>query len=192
MRHDVARGRAGPLIGSLIFFVIAPGTLAGFIPYRLTGWHVGPASRLPMRAAGAVTVLAGLTLLIDCFLRFALEGRGTPAPVAPTEKLIVSGTYRHVRNPIYLAVVSIVVGQAAFFASAALMAYAVLIWLAFHVFVLLYEEPVLHRQFGRSYEAYVSNVGRWLPRASPWLEHDQRPETSDQRPETIDHRPSTS
>jgi protein-S-isoprenylcysteine O-methyltransferase Ste14 len=174
-RENAVRSKAGPLIGSLVFFVVAPGAIAGLIPYLLTGWQPAAASRMPVRAAGAVVGLAGLALLIDCFLRFALEGRGTPAPVAPTEQLVVSGTYRHVRNPIYLAVVSIIAGQALLFASAALFVYAVLIWLAFHVFVLFYEEPVLRRQFGRSYEAYVANVARWWPRATPWREEDHRP-----------------
>jgi protein-S-isoprenylcysteine O-methyltransferase Ste14 len=175
MSHDVpGRAKAVSLLGSLVFFAIAPGTIAGLVPYLLTDWRVQSSTpHLPaIRIVGAVVLLAGVALLVDCFLRFALEGRGTPAPVAPTEQLVLSGTYRHVRNPIYIAVVSIIVGQAFLFGSATLIAYAALVWIAFHLFVRLYEEPALRRRFGRGYDEYVRHVPRWLPRASAW---DARP-----------------
>ena len=156
-------GRIGPIVGSIVFFAIAPGTIAGLIPYLLTGWMSGaPESVVPtVPAAGLLLVAAGLALIIDCFARFALQGRGTPAPVAPTEYLVVSGAYRYVRNPMYVAVVSIIAGQALFFGSARLMAYAAVIWLAFHVFVRTYEEPTLRARYGASYERYCEQVGRW-------------------------------
>jgi protein-S-isoprenylcysteine O-methyltransferase Ste14 len=111
---------------------------------------------------------AGAAAVLDCFARFALEGRGTPAPVAPTENLVVSGLYRHVRNPMYVGVVAAIVGQALWFGSPVLLEYAVLVWLAFFAFVVLYEEPTLRRRFGPAYDNYRANVRRWWPRMTPW------------------------
>jgi protein-S-isoprenylcysteine O-methyltransferase Ste14 len=101
-------------------------------------------------------------------VRFVVEGRGTPAPIAPTENLVVSGLYRYVRNPMYLSVVTVIAGQAWLFASVVLLAYAGLVWLTFMVFVRIYEEPTLRRQFGAAYERYRSHVPRWIPRMTPW------------------------
>ena len=164
------RGRTGPLIGSLIFIAIAPGTVAGLIPYAITGWRPRPALfQIPFsRVLGAIVLAGGLAILLDSFLRFALEGRGTPSPVVPTEKLVVTGLYRYVRNPMYVAVLSIIVGQAFVFGSAPLLAYAALVAVLFHAFVIGYEEPTLRRQFGKSYEDYCSHVARWRPRSTPW------------------------
>lgn len=164
------RGMAGPLLGSFLFFWIAPGTLAGWVPYALTRWRIQPALLgVPgERVAGGVVVAAGVAMLVECFARFAIKGRGTPAPIAPTETLVVSGLYRHVRNPMYVAVLAIVIGQALLFGSVVLLRYAVLVWLAFHAFVLLYEEPTLRRRYGASYNVYRANVRRWWPRIRPW------------------------
>jgi protein-S-isoprenylcysteine O-methyltransferase Ste14 len=164
------RGAVRPLLGSLLFFVVAPGTVAGWVPYRLTGWRMGP-SLLPgpgLRVAGAVLVIAGVASLVDSFLRFALVGRGTPAPIAPTRQLVVSGQYRHVRNPMYVAVVAIILGQGLLLGSTHVLLYAGIVWLITHTFVLLYEEPTLASQFGTSYETYRRNVRRWWPRIQPW------------------------
>ena len=106
--------------------------------------------------------------LLDSFARFALEGLGTPAPIAPPRNLVVSGLYRHVRNPIYVAVVAVILGQAVLFADWRLLGYGALIWLAFHTFVLAYEEPTLRQSYGAEYESYRANVPRWLPRLTPW------------------------
>ena len=105
-----------------------------------------------------------LTGILHSFARFALEGRGTPAPVAPTETLVVSGQYRYVRNPMYVAVVGTVVGQALLFGSLPLVWYALALWVLFHAFVLAYEEPTLARTYGASYARYRTAVNRWLPR----------------------------
>ena len=106
--------------------------------------------------------------LLDCFARFALEGRGTPAPVEQTEVLVASGLYRFVRNPMYVCVLIIVSGQALLLGQAWLFAYAGVWLVAFHLFVVLYEEPQLRRRFGGSYEAYCRHVRRWWPRLTPW------------------------
>ena len=160
------RSRAGAVIGSVIFFGVAPGVVAGWIPYALSGWRFEPALLgLPAgRIAGGILVAIGLGVLIDCFKRFAVEGVGTPAPVAPTEYLVGSGPYRYVRNPMYLAVVSTILGQGILLGSLALLAYASVVWLLFHVFVRAYEEPILRKQFGESYRNYQARVGRWWPR----------------------------
>lgn len=161
-----AGGRFAPVIGSLIFFCIAPGTVAGLLPYVLSRWRFGPAflGIEAVRYIGGALIAVGLACLVACFARFALEGRGTPAPVAPTQTLVISGLYRYVRNPMYVAVVTIIVGQALLFASRSLLIYAAVVWLCFHLFVLIYEEPTLRRRYGEAYEAYRARVPRWLPR----------------------------
>lgn len=153
-------------IGSTLFFFLAPGTVAGFIPWLITGWRLPEQSALTF--AGAAVTLMALAMLIECFARFALRGLGTPAPVAPTQHLVVSGAYRFVRNPMYVAVVSLILGQALIFQSAPLAAYALILWLGFHTFVFFYEEPTLRHTFGDEYERYCQAVPRWLPRLSPW------------------------
>jgi protein-S-isoprenylcysteine O-methyltransferase Ste14 len=147
--------------------VIAPGIVAGLIPWSITGWRMEPAS-LAIRGAGALLIAIGLAFLLHAFGRFVIEGTGTPAPVAPTERLVVGGVYRHVRNPMYLAVGSVIVGQALLFGQPALLAYAVLFGALVFCFVRIYEEPTLSEQFGPSYDAYRAGVPGWLPRLRPW------------------------
>ena len=119
-------------------------------------------------AAGWLLVAAGVAALLPSFARFALEGRGTPAPVAPTEHLVVTGLYRHVRNPMYLAVGAIIAGQALLLGRPGLLAYLVLFAAAVFAFVRGYEEPALTRQFGAEYAAYRRAVPGWWPRRRPW------------------------
>jgi len=157
------------LAGAIAFSILAPGTIAGFIPYAITRWRVQSHwLGLPGQIAGGLMLAAGVLVLAESFLRFVFVGRGTPAPVAPPEGLVVSGFYRYTRNPMYVAVVSAIVGQALLFGSSNLLAYAVLIWLLVSSFVIVYEEPVLGRKFGRPYGVYRENVPRWWPRSSPW------------------------
>jgi protein-S-isoprenylcysteine O-methyltransferase Ste14 len=158
------------VLGSALFFLAAPSVLAGLIPWLMTRWEfLPPLLGLPTtRALGVLLIVAGLPGLVDSFARFALQGRGTPAPIAPTQNLVVTGLYRHVRNPIYVAVVAVILGQAILFGDWRLMAYGGLMWLAFHAFVLGYEEPVLAQTFGTEYEDFRANVPRWIPRLSPW------------------------
>jgi protein-S-isoprenylcysteine O-methyltransferase Ste14 len=151
--------------GSILFFFLAPGVVAFVIPWLLAEPTPGP---LWLRWIGAVLGALGLMGLIECFARFALEGLGTPAPVAPTKHLVVTGPYRRVRNPMYVAVLAIILAQAMWFASLPVLVYAGVVWLSFHVFVTLYEEPTLRRTHGAEYETYCRHVGRWLPRARPW------------------------
>jgi len=158
------------VVGSALFLTLAPGIVAGFIPWWISKWNVqapflGFAS---LRALGALLLVVSVLVLLESFARFALQGVGTPAPVFPTRHLVVKGFYRYVRNPMYLAVVSIIFGQAMILGSVSLLAYGVLVWLTFHLFVLAYEEPTLRKTFGTEYDAFCANVPRWVPRLSPW------------------------
>lgn len=164
------RSVTGSALGSLVFLVLAPGTVAGWIPWRLSRWRAeAPFLGFPgFRVVGILLILAGVGLLLDSFARFALKGRGTPAPLLPTERLVVSGLYRYVRNPMYVGVVSSILGQACVFGSAPLVVYGAVVWLAFFGFVLLYEEPTLRAQFGEEYIFYCRGVRRWWPRLAPW------------------------
>ena len=162
--------RVSAVLGSALFFVVAPCVLAGLIPWSMTSWEFRPAffGLEGARSVGVLLILVGLPGLVDSFARFALQGLGTPAPIAPTRNLVVTGLYRYVRNPIYVAVVAIILGQAVLMGDWRLIVYGALLWLAFHVFVVAYEEPTLERTFGREYEAFRAAVPRWIPRMTPW------------------------
>jgi protein-S-isoprenylcysteine O-methyltransferase Ste14 len=164
------RTRSSAAIGSIVFFLVAPLTVAGWMPYAISGWRVGPPllGAAGLRPLGAILLVIGVAGLVDSFARFALQGRGTPAPIAPTERLVVSGLYRYARNPMYLSLISAIVGQALLFGDLNLLRYAAVVWLLVHLFVLAYEEPTLRAQFGRSYDLYRAHVPRWLPRLRPW------------------------
>jgi protein-S-isoprenylcysteine O-methyltransferase Ste14 len=149
--------------GSILFLVVAPGVVAGLVPWLLTGWRSsGPPAWL--QAVGWVALALGTAVLLEAFGRFAVEGIGTPAPVAPTERLVVGGLYRYVRNPMYLAVAAVILGQAAVLGRWVLVAYAVVFGATVWSFVHRYEEPALRRQFGASYEEYRRAVPGWWPR----------------------------
>jgi protein-S-isoprenylcysteine O-methyltransferase Ste14 len=159
--------RAAAIVGSAIFLVVAPGTVAVYLPWMICGWRVAPPllGFLPLRILGALMIAAGLPVLLDSFVRFAIQGLGTPAPVAPPQHLVVTGLYRYVRNPMYVAVALLVFGQALVFGSVRLLEYGAIVWLAFFVFVLLYEEPRLRHKFGKEYEQFCARVPRWIPRS---------------------------
>ena len=158
------------VLGSALFFAVAPSSVAGLVPWWITGWEFRPPffDLDATRAVGILLIVAGLPGLVDSFARFALQGLGTPAPIAPTQNLVVTGLYRYVRNPIYVALVAVILGQAVLFGDQRLLGYGVLVWLAFHIFVLAYEEPTLWQSYGAEYESYRANVPRWLPRLTPW------------------------
>jgi protein-S-isoprenylcysteine O-methyltransferase Ste14 len=157
-------------VGSLVFLVLAPGIVAGLIPWWLTGWRVREPFPYwaPLRVAGVILLAAGVVALLEAFARFAVEGLGTPAPVAPTERLVVGGLYRYVRNPMYLAVAAMIVGQALALGQPILLVYAVAFAVTVVAFVHWYEEPTLRRQFGEQYETYERAVPAWWPRREPW------------------------
>ena len=158
------------LLGSAVFFLVAPCTLAGLVPWWMTGWRLQPPflGLELMHGVGALMILAGVPGLVDAFARFALQGLGTPAPIAPTRNLVVTGLYRYVRNPIYVAVVAIILGQGVLIGDGRLIVYGALLWVFFHVFVVAYEEPTLEQTFGVEYAAFRAAVPRWIPRMTPW------------------------
>jgi len=117
---------------------------------------------------GGLLIIAGLPVLLDSFARFAFQGLGTPAPIFPTRHLVVSGLFRYVRNPMYVAVVSLILGQGLFFGSVRVLAYGIAVWVGFYLFVLIYEEPTLRNAYGPEYEEFCANVPRWIPRLRPW------------------------
>ena len=160
-------GRARAAAGTFAFLVVVPGVVAGLVPWLLTGWDA-EAWWPPLRVLGALIIAVGLAVLLEAFVRFVVEGFGTPAPVAPTERLVVGGAYRFVRNPMYLAVGALIAGQALLLGQPVLLLYAAAFAVAVYAFVRGYEEPVLARRFGAQYDAYRRAVPGWLPRRTPW------------------------
>jgi protein-S-isoprenylcysteine O-methyltransferase Ste14 len=161
--------RTTAAVGSAAFFVLAPGVVAGLVPWLLTGWQVQPLPYwAPLRVVGVGLLAAGALVLVHSFVRFVMEGAGTPAPPAPTDRLVVGGLYRYVRNPMYLAVVVTIVGQALALGQPMLLLYAAAVWVVVGAFVHWYEEPALSRRFGAEYEAYRRDVPAWWPRRRPW------------------------
>lgn len=164
MRRSVAG------LGSAVFFVLGPGTFVALIPWLLTGWEI--ATPLPhwwvARVLGALLTLAGLAVLVHAFVRFVVEGFGTPVPAAAPDRLVVGGLYRHVRNPMYVALLALIIGQGLLLGQLGLLIYAVVMWAFPAAFVRWHEEPVLARRFGVDYERYRRHVPAWWPRLRPW------------------------
>ena len=158
--------RARAAIGSALFFVIAPGGTAGLVPWLITDWR-GDAPAWAQVVGSAVTA-AGALLVAAAFIQFVVEGRGTPAPNAPTQTLVVGGLYRWVRNPMYVGVAGAIAGQAVLFASAGVTVWLVVFVVAVTSFVMLFEEPTLRRTYGTGYDEYARAVHRWVPRLRPW------------------------
>jgi protein-S-isoprenylcysteine O-methyltransferase Ste14 len=156
--------RARAAAGTAVFLLLVPGTVAGLVPWWLTDWRSGPAYPLPARVVGIVLAAAGATVLLHAFTRFVIEGLGTPAPIAPTERLVVGGLYRHVRNPMYLAVLAVITGQALLLSRPVLLVYAAAVAATVAAFVHWYEEPTLTHRHGTAYQQYRQTVPAWLPR----------------------------
>lgn len=162
----------GAAVGSSIFFVLAPAVVAGLLPWSITRWRTGGASPWPIRAAGFALLGAGVLVLLSAFARFVTEGLGTPAPVAPTQRLVIGGMYRYVRNPMYLTVLATVLGQALALWRPIRLGYAAVVAVAFAAFVRGCEEPTLRHTFGDEYEAHRRAVPGWWPRLHPWTPTD--------------------
>lgn len=152
------------VLNTLLFTIVVPATVAGWVPLRLRG-HAQASSRLLLVSLSTFLIAIGIAIYLHtAFWGFALRGHGTPAPNAPTQKLVVEGLHRYIRNPMYIGVFLIALGQAVLFRSLTLFRYAAGFWLAAHLFVLLYEEPTLERKFGEEYRNYKQRVPRWFPR----------------------------
>ncbi|MCU1517688.1 MAG: putative integral rane protein [Pseudarthrobacter sp.] len=156
-------------IGTIVFLFLAPGIVAGLFPWLISGWRLynwGGAAWVLVPIAW-IAIAAGAASLLHAFALFALH-RGTPAPIAPTETLVVTGAYRFVRNPMYLSVLTIILGQALLFGSWGLVLYAAITLTAVVAFVKGYEEPTLTSTYGEQYLDYQRNVPGWWPRRTPW------------------------
>jgi protein-S-isoprenylcysteine O-methyltransferase Ste14 len=160
------RSTAG--IASAAFFVVAPGTVVGLVPLLITRWEI-TGSGLPWRllqAIGVVLIVAGLIPPVHAFVQFVKAG-GTPMPIAPTQRLVVTGFNRYVRNPMYLGLIVVMLGQALLFGSLALVLWAAAFWIITASFVRWYEEPTLVDEYDGEYEEYRRHVHAWLPRVHP-------------------------
>ena len=166
---ETSREKRLAAIGTAVF-AVAPATAAGLVPWLLTRWKVKRPvpGGLPAQCAGVVLISAGAAVITSSFVRFAVEGLGTPAPFAPTKHLVVGGWYRYVRNPIYVALAASIAGQGLLLGQPKLFALAALSAAPVAAFVVLHEEPTLARTFGPEYEIYRAHVPRWLPRLTPW------------------------
>ena len=152
-----------PLLKTLLFTVVVPGTVAVYVPWALRRNAVPVGGAQEWAATGLI--VAGIAIYLStAFWGFAVIGGGTPAPIAPTKTLVVRGLHHYIRNPMYIGVLLIVGGQAWLFHSRSLATYLLCLGLGFHLFILLYEEPTLRRQFGEEYERYCATVPRWIPR----------------------------
>lgn len=151
------------ILRSLIFLILAPGMVAGYVPLALL--RNGPQFDTGIVAYLALPLwLVGAMILLWSFWNFLRQGRGTPAPIDPPKDLVATGFYRYVRNPMYVGVLAIIIGHFLWFEYWNLLIYTVVVFVAFHLFVVYYEEPTLKRNFGASYEDYLKKVPRWIPR----------------------------
>jgi protein-S-isoprenylcysteine O-methyltransferase Ste14 len=165
----VDRVRVRAWVGTVVFLVLTPGVVAGLIPRLITGWRITwtGARVSPVAVMAAIVILSGVLVLLDAFIRFA-RADGTPAPPMPTAHLVVVGPYRYVRNPMYLAVLAIILGQALLFGSVGDLLYAGIVLVAVASFVRGYEEPTLELAYGDEYREFRRNVRGWIPRVRPW------------------------
>lgn len=152
------------LLRSLLWVIICPGTVSMLLPWIILSW-VGSGIQQWSRfqRSGMLLMVAGVCILLWCVYAFARQGKGTLSPVDPAKRLVISGLYRYTRNPMYVGVTVVLLGETLFFGSIPLLVYAGLVFLGFNLFIRLYEEPYLRQQFGEEYELYCKQVGRWLP-----------------------------
>ena len=150
---------------SLFFLIFVPGLFVGYVPFAFL--FVGPQIDLGFLSYLVLPLwLIGAIMILWCFWDFLVKGKGTPAPIDPPKELVVSGLYKVVRNPMYVGVLLMLIGHFLCFWYLSLLIYAVFFFIAFHLFVINYEEPNLKKRFGATYEDYISKVPRWMPRVS--------------------------
>jgi protein-S-isoprenylcysteine O-methyltransferase Ste14 len=153
----------GPILKTLLFTIFVPGTVLGLVPRWLLGGLPRPEFG-PVTWLGVVILVVGAGIYFRCAWEFAVRGLGTPAPIAPTKFLVTTALHRYVRNPMYIGVFGVLLGEVITFRSVVLLEYAAFLCVAVQLFVLFYEEPTLRRQFGESYDDYRRSVPRWIPR----------------------------
>lgn len=152
------------VIGTLLHTLLLPGTLIVGLPYWLLQESVETGPPAAQLLLGAVFMLLGTATIGVCFWDFVVSGKGTPNPLDPPRVLVSQRLYRYIRNPIYGAVVTVLIGEALVFGAPSLAAYAAVVWLVLQFLVVFYEEPTLRRGFGARYDAYCTEVPRWIPR----------------------------
>lgn len=153
------------VIRNMIFAILQPGVIAGVIPYLIIRNKIvefPPQTFLTQHYTGCIVFILGFFIMTTCIISFAVKGRGTLSPADPTKKLVTSGLYRYSRNPMYVGVMLILIGEAIFFLICGLLIYLMFIFIAFNLFIILVEEKRLKRDFGNQYKAYCDSVRRWL------------------------------
>lgn len=158
------------VLGSTLFFVFTQGVGLGLIPWLITGWRFQTPAPFwaPLRVLGVVLIASGVIVVLDAFVRFVVEGFGTPFVAAPPQHLVVTGFFRWVRNPIYVAFLAAVLGETLLFGQFWLLLYGAIWWMLFAISVHWWEEPDLARRFGAEWDAYRRAVPAWWPRLRPW------------------------
>lgn len=153
------------LLRNLVFTILQPGIVAGFIPFWILGDKVNGIFVQSLQFyhyLGAIIFVIGLVIMISCIISFAVKGQGTLSPADPTKRLVITGLYRFSRNPMYVGVTMILIGEAVFFQSVYLWIYLLLVYIAFNIFIMLNEEPRLKKDFGEEYNRYCQKVRRWI------------------------------
>jgi len=151
------------LVKTIVFTILVPGTVAVWVPYWLLGWR-WPRPTEHYQYLGLVLIALGTIFYLWCAWDFAMAGKGTPAPIDPPKELVVRGLYKYVRNPMYVGIISVLLGETFLFNSKRLLEYAAGGFLLILLFVIFYEEPALTKKFGESYKKYSSEVPRFIPR----------------------------
>jgi protein-S-isoprenylcysteine O-methyltransferase Ste14 len=160
---------------TIIFTILMPGMVGGMIPWLLAQGAQGSVTLAPtIWMVGLLPLALGVGLYLWCAAAFTFIGKGTPAPIDAPKTLVVQGPYRWVRNPMYVAVLWVILGQALLFGSSLLVGYALLFWFVVHAFVVMIEEPSLRDQFDGAYNSYLRSVPRWLPRPPTGVTRSQR------------------
>jgi len=153
------------ILRNLFFTIIHPGLVAGLIPYWILGVKINYVFTQHFQFyhyLGILVFITGLVILLSCIINFVVKGRGTLSPLDPTKRLVITGLYKYSRNPMYVGVMLILIGEAIFFQSLSLLIYLVVIFLAFNIFILVHEEPRLRKDFGEEYNRYCQIVRRWI------------------------------
>jgi protein-S-isoprenylcysteine O-methyltransferase Ste14 len=164
MEVDKKESKTSLLLRNLVFTVLQPGLVAGVIPYYIVEGNI-ESLYFPWRIntwLGIAVFLAGFAIMLRCIIQFALEGKGTLSPVDPTKRLVVKGLYKFSRNPMYVGVILMLIGEALATQSSSLWVYLTIVFVAFNLFIILHEEPRLRRDFGQEYSLYKRKVRRWL------------------------------
>lgn len=157
------------VVVSVLFTLFGgPGLVLVYLPWLITRFRVPTRQPVAQTTAAVLFIVMGLIPLFESIVRFVVKGHGTLVPAVPTERLVVSGFYRYVRNPMYIGVITALGGEALLFHSRHMLEYALIVWTIMHLFVCFYEESRLTRTYGNAYRSYKSSVPRWFPRLTPW------------------------